>query len=156
MNTISDPKTSYDFAGIGALKAQAARDGGDDDAIKKTADQFEAMFLQMMMKSMRSTIQKGGLLDSAGTETFEQMLDQQFAMAMAGRRSTGLSQMVEEFIRRSQGLSSEESIPGHFSLQPKAADALPLVNESVGFSLPEESTQNFLLNRGRIRLGGSD
>ena len=53
MNTISDPKTSYDFAGIGALKAQAARDGGDDDAIKKTADQFEAMFLQMMMKSMR-------------------------------------------------------------------------------------------------------
>ena len=156
MNTISDPKTSYDFAGIGALKAQAARDGRDDDAIKKTADQFEAMFLQMMMKSMRSTIQKGGLLDSAGTETFEQMLDQQFAMAMAGRRSTGLSQMVENFIRRSQGLTTDESMPGNFSLHPKEVDALPLVNESVGFGISEESTQNFLLNRGRFRLGGGD
>ena len=114
MNTVSDPKTSYDFTGLGALKAQAARDRGDDDAIKKTADQFEAMFLQMMMKSMRATIQKGGLLESGGTETFEQMLDQQFAMSMAGRRSTGLSQMVEDFIRRSQGVSSEEPSNNNF------------------------------------------
>jgi len=156
MNTISDPKTSYDFAGIGALKAQAARDGRDDDAIKKTADQFEAMFLQMMMKSMRSTIQKGGLLDSAGTETFEQMLDQQFAMAMAGRRSTGLSQMVEEFIRRSQGMSAQESTPGHFSLGPKSVDALPLVNESVKFKISEDGAQNFLLNRNRLNLRGGN
>ena len=156
MNTISDPKTSYDFAGIGALKAQAARDGRDDDAIKKTADQFEAMFLQMMMKSMRSTIQKGGLLYSAGTETFEQMLDQQFAMAMAGRRSTGLSQMVEEFIRRSQGLSTQESTPGHFSLRPKPVDALPLVNESAKFKISEDGAQNFLLNRSRLNLRGGN
>jgi flagellar protein FlgJ len=156
MNTISDPKTSYDFAGIGALKAQAARDGGDDDAIKKTADQFEAMFLQMMMKSMRSTIQKGGLLDSAGTETFEQMLDQQFAMAMAGRRSTGLSQMVEEFIRRSQGLSAEEPAPANFSLDPPSVNAMPLVNESVKFKISEDGAQNFLLNRNRLNLRGGN
>ena len=156
MNTISDPKTSYDFAGIGALKAQAARDGRDDDAIKKTADQFEAMFLQMMMKSMRSTIQKGGLLDSAGTETFEQMLDQQFAMAMAGRRSTGLSQMVEEFIRRSQGQSAQESTTAHFSLGPKSVDARPLVNESAKFKISEDGAQNFLLNRSRLNLRGGN
>ena len=156
MNTISDPKTSYDFAGIGALKAQAARDGRDDDAIKKTADQFEAMFLQMMMKSMRSTIQKGGLLDSAGTETFEQMLDQQFAMAMAGRRSTGLSQMVEEFIRRSQGAVTSEAATKSFSLEPKQPTALPLVNESTKLRLSEEGAQNFLLHRNRLNLRGDN
>jgi len=145
MNTVSDPKTSYDFTGLGALKAQAARDRDDDDAIKKTADQFEAMFLQMMMKSMRATIQKGGLLESGGTETFEQMLDQQFAMSMAGRRSTGLSQMVEDFIHRSQGVSSEEPVKNNFSLDPESQDPLPLVNESDPFKIPEDSAQKFFI-----------
>lgn len=156
MNTISDPKTSYDFTGLGALKAQAARDRDDDDAIKKTADQFEAMFLQMMMKSMRATIQKGGLLESGGTETFEQMLDQQFAMSMAGRRSTGLSQMVEDFIHRSQGVSSEEPVKNNFSLDPESQDPLPLVNESDPFKIPEDSAQKFLLNRNRLNLRGDN
>jgi len=156
MNTVSDPKTSYDFTGLGALKAQAARDRDDDDAIKKTADQFEAMFLQMMMKSMRATIQKGGLLESGGTETFEQMLDQQFAMSMAGRRSTGLSQMVEDFIRRSQGVSSEEPSKNNFSLDPESQDSLSLVNESDPFKISEDSEQKFLLNRNRLNLRGDN
>ena len=58
------PKSSYDFAGLGELKARAASDRSDDAAIKKAAQQFEAMFLQMMMKSMRATVEKGGLFDS--------------------------------------------------------------------------------------------
>ena len=49
MTSVSDPRTSYDFSGLGALKAQAARDRTDDEAITKTAKQFEAMFLQMML-----------------------------------------------------------------------------------------------------------
>jgi flagellar protein FlgJ len=156
MNTLSDPKTSYDFSGLGALKAQAARDRRDDDAIKKTANQFEAMFLQLMMKSMRATVQKGGLIDSGASETFEQMLDQQFAMAMAGRRSTGLSQMVEDFIRRSQGAATTEAATKSFSLDPKQPTALPLVNESTKLKLSEEGAQNFLLNRSRLNLRGDN
>ena len=97
------PKSSYDFAGLGELKAKAANDASNDAAIKKSAQQFEAMFLQMMMKSMRATIEKGGLFESQASETFEQMYDQQIVMAMSERGSTGLAQMVERFIRQSQG-----------------------------------------------------
>jgi len=105
---------------------------------------------------MRATIQKGGLLESGGTETFEQMLDQQFAMSMAGRRSTGLSQMVEDFIRRSQGVSSEEPSKNNFSLDPESQDSLSLVNESDPFKIPEDSAQKFLLNRNRLNLRGDN
>jgi hypothetical protein len=77
-------------------------------------------------------------------------------MAMAGRRSTGLSQMVEAFIRRSQGLSAQESMPGHFSLGPQSVDALPLVNESAKFKISEDGAQNFLLNRNRLNLRGGN
>jgi Rod binding domain-containing protein len=158
MNTVADPKTSYDFSGLGALKAQAARDRGNDETIQKTAQQFEAMFLQMIMKSMRATIQEGGLLDSGQTKTFEQMLDQQFAIAMAGRRSTGLSQMIENFIRQSQGQGPDQGPETNkkFSLDGPETDGLPLVNESDALRLPEGSAQQFLLNRGRLSLGGGN
>lgn len=154
MNTVADPKTSFDFSGLGALKAQAARDSGDDGAIKKTAEQFEAMFLQMMMKSMRETVPDGGLLDSGDTKTFEQMLDQQFALAMAGRRSTGLSQMIENFIRRSQGQDVDDTASKSFSLEKNQSDALPLIKESDNIPLSKGTTQQFFLDRTRFRLGG--
>ena len=153
MTSVSDPRTSYDFSGLGALKAQAARDRTDDEAITKTAKQFEAMFLQMMLNSMREAVPKGGLFDSGETETFEQMLDQQFALAMAERGSTGLSQMVEDFIRRSQGAASEGNSPEKFLLDREKRDPLPLVNESTKFKISEGTTQNFLLNRTRYAIG---
>ena len=156
MTSVSDPRTSYDFSGLGALKAQAARDRTDDEAITKTAKQFEAMFLQMMLKSMREAVPKGGLFDSDETETFEQMLDQQFALAMAERGSTGLSQMVEDFIRRSQGPASAGNSPEKFLLDREARDPLPLVNESTKFKISEGTTQNFLLNRTRYAIGRND
>ena len=56
MTSEADIKTTYDFSGLGALKARAARDRTDEKTIEKTASQFEAMFLQMMMKSMRATV----------------------------------------------------------------------------------------------------
>ena len=100
MVAVSDPKMSYDFAGLGALKADAVRDRSDEATIKKTAQQFEAMFLQMMMKSMRATVQKGGLFDSSETETFEQMLDQQFGLQRVGVIEVRLNSLVEIQVRQ--------------------------------------------------------
>lgn len=149
------PKSSYDFAGLGELKAKAASNGQDDAAIKKAAQQFEAMFLQMMMKSMRATIEKGGLFDSKASETFEQMYDQQIVMAMSERGSTGLAQMVEKFIRQSHGqIDGMEA--QKFLLDSQKKDALPLVDKSDAFKLPEGATQQFLLNRNRFLLGGGE
>jgi Rod binding domain-containing protein len=155
MNDAIGPKSSYDFAGLGELKAKAANNAADDAAIKKAAQQFEAMFLQMMMKSMRATIEKGGLFDSKASETFEQMYDQQIVMAMSERGSTGLAQMVEKFIRQSHG-KIEDLGDQKFLLDSQKQDALPLVDKSDAFRLPEGATQQFLLNRNRFLLRGSE
>ena len=149
------PKSAYDFAGLGELKAKAADDASNDAAIKKSAQQFEAMFLQMMMKSMRATIEKGGLFESQASETFEQMYDQQIVMAMSERGSTGLAQMVERFIRQSQGQDQENS-DQKFLVNGRTPDSLPLDVKSDRFQLPEGATQQYLLNRGRFHIGGGD
>ena len=155
MNDSIGPKSSYDFAGLGELKAKAANNASDDAAIKKAAQQFEAMFLQMMMKSMRATVEKGGLLDSQASETFEQMYDQQIVMAMAERGSTGLAQMVEKFIRQSQAQDKDHG-DQKFLIDGQQKDPLTLVNKSDALRLPEGATQQYLLNRNRFFLGGSD
>ena len=151
----SGPTSTFDFAGLGTLKAEAAKDPTNDAAIKKSAQQFEALFLQMMLKSMRDATPKGGLFDSEATKTFEQMYDQQIVMAMSERGSTGLAQMIEEFIRRSQTAAAPEA-GEKFLLDGSKQDELPLINGSDEFRLPEGATQQFLLNRGRALMPGGD
>ena len=48
----STASNSYlDFQGLGELKGQAQQD--EQGALRKTAEHFEGLFIQMMMKSMR-------------------------------------------------------------------------------------------------------
>ncbi|MEK9554218.1 MAG: rod-binding protein [Gammaproteobacteria bacterium] len=154
MSSISDTSMVYDFSRLGTLKAQAAKDQADNEAIEQTAQQFEAMFIQMVMKSMRATIPEGGLLDSNQTKTFEQLLDQQFAMAMSDRRSTGISQMIEQFIRRSTGSIDSDAKEKNFPLQTVKKEPLPLIRESDNIPVSEDTTGNFLLRRQIMTLGG--
>ena len=155
MATVDSPQTAYDFAGYGALRAKAAKDPQSDEAISKAAKQFEAMFLQMMLKSMRDAIPKSGLLDSNAMATYEQMYDQQLVMGMTERGAVGIADMVEQFIRKSQGGAVSSDVE-KFLLDSDGQDALPLVNESDAMSLPKGATQEFLLNRNRFLLDGGD
>lgn len=157
MAIVEGPTTTFDFAGLGALKAQAVQDKDNPEAAKKAAQQFESMFLQMMLKSMRDAVPKGGLFESQATETFEQMFDQQIVLAMAERRSTGLSQMIEKFITSAhQSLESNDKAAEKFFLENKEVKHLPVIKESDGFLIPEGSVKNFLLKRGLTLSKGGD
>ena len=80
-----------DFNGIAQLKAEAGRE--TDEAKRETARQFEALFLQMMIKSMREAGGKG-LLDSDQTEMARGMYDQQLAIALSKKGAIGIADMV--------------------------------------------------------------
>ena len=69
-------------ATLDALRARAASD--PKAAIKEAAKQFEALFMQQLMKSMREATLASGMLDNAGTQIGTEMLDTQFATQMTG------------------------------------------------------------------------
>ena len=111
-------RSYLDFQGLGELKGQAARDG--KAALRETAQQFEAMFLQMMMKSMRESIEKSDLVQSGHTETFEGMFDREVSVAMAKRNSLGLADMLVQAQERQMGsISTAEALQAR---QAGAAD----------------------------------
>ena len=64
-----------------------------DQALKKVAQQFEMVFLNMMMKSMREATPQDGMMDSEQTKLFTGMLDQQLAQEMS-KRGVGLADVM--------------------------------------------------------------
>jgi len=81
-----------DFEALGRLKGKAAKDG--KGAARETAQQFEALFLQMMMKSMRDASFKSDLVESQAKDTFEGMFDKEVSLAMAKKNTLGLTDML--------------------------------------------------------------
>jgi flagellar protein FlgJ len=84
-------KFALDTNGLGDLKQSAK--AGSPEALKGAATQFESMFVNMMMKSMRDATPQDGPMDSQETRTFTTMLDQQMSQKMA-KRGIGLADVL--------------------------------------------------------------
>ena len=83
-------KSHLDFSGLGELKARAKRN--DADAAQEVGQQFEAMFLQMIFKTMREANAplNSDLMESSSLDTFEQMYHEEFSQVMAKKGTFGL------------------------------------------------------------------
>lgn len=84
-------KLALDTKGLGELKQSAK--AGSPEALKSAATQFEAMFINMMMKSMRDATPQDGMLDNQQTKMFTTMLDQQMSQNLA-KRGVGLADVL--------------------------------------------------------------
>jgi flagellar protein FlgJ len=82
---------------LSALRTRAATD--PKAAIKAAAKQFEAMFMQQLMKSMRESSMATGMLDNAGTQMGTEMLDTQFANKMTSLPG-GLGDVIARQLER--------------------------------------------------------
>ena len=126
--------------GLDQLKLQAKRD--PDKALAATAKQFEAMFLGMIMKSMREATPKDGMLDSEQTKTYTAMLDQQFAQQMASR-GTGLAAALTRQL--SQGKAPDAAPVGDMSstLQMSTIAMAKLNLEALAVAPSQPAAPNF-------------
>ncbi len=81
-----------DFQGLAGLRAESGKN--DPETLRKVAGQFEALFIQMMLKSMRDASLGEGLMDSEHVKTYQSMFDQQIALDLSQRSSLGLAEMM--------------------------------------------------------------
>ena len=83
-----------DFSQFTALRADAAKN--PNAALEEVAAQFESIFLQQMLKSMRDATIKSDLFDSSQMDTYQSMADQQLAVSLAENGGIGLARMMVE------------------------------------------------------------
>jgi len=100
MDTQPVSRSYLDFEGLGQLKGQARTDS--KGALRQTAQQFEALFLQMTMKSMRESVIKSDLIESNTTEQFESMFDKEVSVQLSKRNSMGLADMLVKSLEARQ------------------------------------------------------
>ena len=89
-----------DGRSLDQLKLEASRNPAG--AARAAASQFEALFMQSLLRGLRDTIPKAGLTGSAATDTYTSMLDQQLAQKLAGRTG-GLGDVIARQLARHQG-----------------------------------------------------
>jgi flagellar protein FlgJ len=90
---------AIDTQSLGQLRAQAKK--SPDQALKAAAQQFESVFMNMMLKSMRGATPQDGAMDSEQTRMFTGMLDQQLAQSMSSGRGIGLADMLVKQLKHS-------------------------------------------------------
>ena len=81
-----DPKA------LGDLRARAAKD--PQAALKDAAKEFETLFLDMMMKSMRTAAAGHSMLDNEGSRVFTGLLDHEFSRKLADQGGLGLANLL--------------------------------------------------------------
>jgi flagellar protein FlgJ len=140
----TSPTSYLDFGALGRLKGEASQD--PKQAIRKTAEQFEAHFLQQMMKSMRDTVEKSDLVESNNMEMYQDLMDKEVAMKMVQRGGIGVANMLEkQMLKQSADLSTQDALKLHPAVQ---APALPLVKPADALPLKSSAIQSYELSRG--------
>tara|TARA_B100000780_G_scaffold86297_1_gene59329 strand:+ start:4079 stop:4522 length:444 start_codon:yes stop_codon:yes gene_type:complete len=137
MQDISTTAKSYlDFAGLGQLKAKASADQAG--AAQEVGRQFEAMFVQMIFKSVReaNATMKSDLMGSSTVDTFEQMYHDELSQVMAQKGVFGLGDWLADQV---SGKSTIEK--GVKAYEQTLPSAMPLTNKSTPKLMPL-STKN--------------
>lgn len=104
----SSNNIAIDANGLNDLR-RAAKDNSPE-AIKATAQQFEAMFMNMMLKSMRDATPQDGPMDSEQTRTFTGMLDQQLSQNLS-KKGLGLADVLTRQLSKTANTSTDTAAP---------------------------------------------
>ncbi|MFZ2301264.1 MAG: flagellar assembly peptidoglycan hydrolase FlgJ [Gallionella sp.] len=115
---------ALDAQSLERLRAQAKQ--SPDQALKEAAQQFESVFLNMMLKSMREATPQDGMLDSDQTRMFTGMLDQQLAQSMASR-GVGLADIMVRQLRgqMAEDMSQKTGTQPSSTVSPVSIGTLP-------------------------------
>jgi peptidoglycan hydrolase FlgJ len=124
-----------DFGHMEALKNTARQD--QPAAIREAARQFESLFTNMLLKSMREANLGEGMGDSEQTRFYQDMFDQQLAVQMSQGKGLGLAERLVQQLQRTGLAPAPTTAPatgaasGVATDKPVASDARVQFIESI-------------------------
>lgn len=148
-----DQRLSLDVQGVDALRRTVRN--SPQEGIKQASKQFEVMFLQMVLKSMREAMPSDGLFGGQQEKLYTSMLDQQLTQNLSGR-GLGLAEAMFAQLGRTMGAEAAPQTmgaPGTL-LAPQAEPASPTepaaerpLTRAPGLSFYEAATAQATLSR---------
>jgi flagellar protein FlgJ len=101
-------QTPAPIASTGGVSMDTSRLASKDN-LDAAGKRFEAIFVGMMLKSMRTASLGEGLFDSKASQQFRDMQDQQLAQTMAAHAPIGIGKAMTQFLAKAA--STEAAAP---------------------------------------------
>ncbi|MDP2680046.1 MAG: flagellar assembly peptidoglycan hydrolase FlgJ [Rhodoferax sp.] len=143
---VLDQRLVLDVQGVDDLRRTVR--SSPQEGLKQASKQFEVLFMQMVLKSMREATPSEGLLGSEQEKVYTSMLDQQLAQNLSGR---GLGLAEAMFAQLSRNMQPQgQPDPSALSTAPAAArpvTATPPQARVTDLSLYEVATAQATLSR---------
>lgn len=113
-------RAAFDVQSAQDLRTQFQKD--PKEGLKAAAQQFETLFLQMVLKSMRDAAPQDGLLNSDQSRFYTGLLDQQMAQNISSTGGgVGFAKLIEQQLGRHMAPAAVEAVPA-----TAAGNSLPL------------------------------
>jgi len=109
-----------DFQPLSSLK-KGAREKSPE-AIKQVAKQFESLFVQMMLKSMRDTVPENKLFGSKAEKMYQDMYDKQLSMHISNGKGIGLADSIERQLGGTPENELSDKNINHYLSRPRPVD----------------------------------
>jgi flagellar protein FlgJ len=123
---ISSAGVYTDFQGLERLRNASNVDS--PETLRAVAQQFEALFMQMMLKNMRETNFGDGLFDNDETKFYQEMFDKQISVSMSERQGLGIAEIIVRQLSRNGGagsLDDSKAVDGSSNVRSETAIKSP-------------------------------
>lgn len=148
-----DVKVSYhDLSSLQQLRSQVKTD--EAGAIKQAAQQFESVFMGMLLSSMRNAnkaFEEDNPLKSNATDFFRDMHDNQLSAELSKNGALGLADLMVQQLKPELSktkAAATVSLPSRFDAVPQRDLAMP--HTQSGFAMPQKKNVSFQLAPERV------
>jgi len=119
-----------------------------DKDIEKVSRDFESIFLNKLLSSMRKTVPKSGLLDSFATDMFQSMMDEEMSKEMAKNKGMGMGEMIYNDLSNIDRVSRGKAVQSTYTnikMDPVASGIKLSDSTDSGIKLPDRTTSGIKL-----------
>jgi flagellar protein FlgJ len=110
LNGTQNADVYTDFNGLNKLKGQARKES--PEALKEVAKQFESIFLNNVLKSMRAAKLADGAMDNDQSKFYNDMYDQQLAVHLSGSPGVGLADLIVKQLSHDKPKNEKQDTEG--------------------------------------------
>jgi flagellar protein FlgJ len=132
-NRLAESRNFLELNGLNTIRMDAKTGNAEEKkaALQEAAQQFEAIFMQMLLKSMRKAqdvLASDSPFNSETSKSYREMHDQQMAMELSSNGSLGLSELIvrqlggddnftpNSVLRNDGNLASQKTLAKNYAL----------------------------------------
>src|SRR3569623_68037 len=143
-----------DFKGLAELRLTGS--ANPDETLRAAGRQFEALFIQMMLKSMREATPGDPLLGSNDQKTYQEMFDKQIALTLSGKGSLGLADAMVRQLQQGRPATADsaaQETARKLGVDPRVLIAQAALETGWGRSVTQHSDGQSSHNLFNIKAG---